>query len=64
MNSTTLDDAKIAIAKLALKLGYFQHTIAAYFETNQGRISEIKTGKRGQQVKPIDYLPPDFPALA
>lgn len=35
----------IAVIKLALNLGYFQHIIAGYFSTNQGRVSEIKNGR-------------------
>lgn len=62
--STNLDDAMIAVAKLALRLGYYQHEVAAYFGINQGRISEVNTGKRGGEVSPSDYLPPDFPVLA
>ena len=54
----------IAVAKLGLALGYFQHTIAGYLRTNQGRISEIKHGLWGTEVPPADHLPPDFPALA
>ncbi|MCW8914590.1 MAG: hypothetical protein OQK24_01910 [Magnetovibrio sp.] len=40
----TFDDA----VQIWLKLfdGAFSHTIAAEFETNQGRISEVRTGKR------------------
>lgn len=30
-----------------LKLGHFQHDIAADLGINQGRVSEVKTGKRG-----------------
>jgi hypothetical protein len=54
----------IAVAKLGLSLGYFQHIIAGYLKTNQGRISEIKHGRWGTEVLPADHLPPDFPALA
>jgi hypothetical protein len=54
----------IAVIKLAIMLGYFQHIIAGYFSTNQGRVSEIKNGLWGRDVTPADSLPPDFPALA
>jgi hypothetical protein len=54
----------IAVIKRALSLGYYQHIIAGYYKTNQGRISEIKRGIWGTSVPPADYLPPDFPALA
>lgn len=46
--------------KLMLALGYFQHDIAAFFGMNQGRVSEIKTGKLWSQVPPARDLPPDF----
>ncbi len=57
----TFDDAPIV--KLALRLGYWQHVIAAYFSENQGRISEIKTGKLFPSAPVADHLPPDFPPL-
>jgi hypothetical protein len=40
----TVEDA--AIIKKMLREGAYQHQIAAVFETNSGRISEINTGKR------------------
>ncbi len=54
----------VAVIKRALSLGYYQHIIAGYYQTNQGRISEIKNGVWGEDVSAGDYLPPDFPALA
>jgi hypothetical protein len=51
------------IVKLALRLGYWQHIIAAYFQDNQGRVSEIKNGKRYARAPVADQLPPDFPPL-
>lgn len=36
----------IADIKVRLLLGEYQHHIAADYGLNQGRISEIKTGKR------------------
>jgi len=51
------------IVKLALRLGYWQHVIAAYFDENQGRISEINTGKLFPGAPIADHLPPDFPPL-
>ncbi|KKJ77210.1 hypothetical protein WH95_09165 [Kiloniella litopenaei] len=33
--------------------GYHQHQIASYLKMNQGRISEIKTGKRFPQAREI-----------
>jgi hypothetical protein len=59
--SITAENAPIV--KLALMLGYWQHKIAAYFDDNQGRVSEIKTGKRYPRVPVADHLPPDFPPL-
>lgn len=53
-----------SIVKRALREGYLQHVIAAYFADNQGRVSEIKQGKRHVEVQPVDQLPPDFPARA
>jgi len=54
----------VAVVKRALLLGYYQHIIAGYFKTNQGRISEIKNGLWGSDVAAADNLPPDFPILA
>jgi hypothetical protein len=53
----------IGTVKRALSAGYYQHTVAGYFLTNQGRISEIKNEKWGCEVPPAEYLPPDFPPL-
>ena len=39
-------------------LGYYQHEAAAVFKINQGRVSEIMTGKRYPDVPPADSLPP------
>lgn len=57
----TFDDAPVV--KLALRKGYWQHVIAAYFGENQGRISEIKNGKLFRDAPVADDLPPDFPPL-
>lgn len=54
----------IATIKRALTQGYYQHIIAGYFKTNQGRISEIKNRIWGTDVEAADHLPPDFPSLA
>jgi hypothetical protein len=51
------------IAKLALRLSYYQHTIAAYFGVNQGRISEFKNSAVFPSVQPIEELPHGFPKL-
>lgn len=37
---------EIAIILQRLKDGEFQHDIAAEYRTNQGRLSELKSGKR------------------
>ncbi len=50
------------IAKLALALRYYQHTIAAYFGINQGRISEFKNSAAFRAVPSATSLPADFPA--
>lgn len=46
--------------KLMLGRGLFQHQIAAFFGVNQGRVSEIKSGKKFGHVPPARDLPPDF----
>lgn len=44
--------------KHLLGLGEFnQHDIAAEFGINQGRVSEINTGKKWPDVTPQPYLP-------
>lgn len=57
----TLYDAPIV--KLLLRKGLKQHDIAAHFKDNQGRVSEINTGKRFAHIPSADHLPPDFPPL-
>ena len=64
MSKSSIDAAVVAIVKRALSKGYFQHIIAGYFLINQGRVSEIKNGKRWSEVTPADCLPDDFPARA
>lgn len=49
------------LVKLALRRGYKQHDIAAYFHDNQGRVSEINTGKRFADAAIATHLPSDFP---
>jgi transcription antitermination factor NusG len=49
------------IVKLALRMGYYQHIIAGYFKDNQGRVSEIKNGKRYNSAPVAEVLPHDFP---
>lgn len=45
----------IADIKARLRQGEYQHDIAADYGLNQGRVSEINTGKRGA-VKPPEQL--------
>ncbi|ALC13847.1 hypothetical protein [Sphingopyxis sp. 113P3] len=42
-----LTDEVIRIILERLKMGHFQHDIAADLGINQGRVSEVNTGKRG-----------------
>lgn len=58
-----INAATAGIVKLALKLGFYQQVIAAYFHDNQGRVSEIKSGRKYRDVPAASALPPDFPAL-
>jgi hypothetical protein len=58
-----INAATAPIVKLALRMGYAQHDIAAYFKDNQGRVSETNTGKRYSGAPVADHLPPDFPPL-
>ncbi len=48
--SLTADDA--AIIKNRILRGEFLNRIAADFDVNPGRVSEIKTGKRFAEVSP------------
>lgn len=52
------------VAKLALMLGYKQHTIANFLGGfNQGRISEFKNSPVFRTVVPAHALPAGFPPL-
>jgi len=42
-----LNDSTIREIQRRLALGHMQHDIAADLGINQGRVSEVKTGKRG-----------------
>lgn len=44
--SRTLTSEQVTLVKRLLLAGELQHRIAAQFDVNQGRISEISTGKR------------------
>lgn len=45
-----LTDETIRIIWKRLRAGHFQHDIAADLGLNQGRVSEVKTGKRGGHI--------------
>ncbi len=49
--SRVLTEDDVAIIKRRLSRHEFQHRIAADFDVNPGRISEIKTGKAWQHVR-------------
>lgn len=63
VNLMVITEPDVPVVKLALRLGYWQHVIAAYFGENQGRISEIKNGKLFPGAPIADELPSDFPPL-
>lgn len=46
----------IADIKARLRQGEYQHDIAADYGLNQGRVSEINTGKRGVAIQPTEQL--------
>lgn len=54
----------VPFIKLAVRLGFYQHVVAAYLNDNQGRVSEVNTGKRHSDVPPASELPSDFPLAA
>ncbi len=49
---TKLTPKQVSIIKARIVQGDFQHRIAADFDLNQGRISEIATGKRFADIPP------------
>jgi len=49
-NRAALTDEEIIIIWRRLRRGDWQHDIAAAFGVNQGRISEVNTGKRGGEI--------------
>lgn len=49
---TLLTPEQAAAIKARLMRGDYQHRIAADYDVNQGRISEIATGKRFSWVSP------------
>lgn len=48
-----------AYIKYLRSLGFLQHDIASRFGINQGRVSEVLTGKRHAQVRPAGKPPSD-----
>jgi len=50
--SRRLTNPDVAIIKKRINAGEFLHRIAADFDVNPGRISEIKTGKLFADVPP------------
>lgn len=50
--SRRLSAADAAVVKKLLSEGWFQNRIAALFDVNPGRISEIKTGQTFAEVQP------------
>jgi hypothetical protein len=53
-SSPSVDGRMAALIKTMLKLGLHQHQIAAHFKINQGRVSEIRTGKKFASVPPAN----------
>lgn len=52
-SSPSVDGKMAALIKTLLKRGqHNQHQIAAHFKINQGRVSEINTGKKHAGVPP------------
>lgn len=49
-----------AIIKRLLGEGVYQHQIASALGINQGRVSEVKTGKRYPKIPPSEQLPLNF----
>ena len=49
-----LKESDVPLIKKRLKLGEFQHRIAADYDVNQGRISEINSGKSWPHIPPAD----------
>uniref|UniRef100_UPI00403F2A7C helix-turn-helix domain-containing protein n=1 Tax=Asticcacaulis sp. DW145 TaxID=3095608 RepID=UPI00403F2A7C len=45
---------------LRISQGLYQHQIAALLGINQGRVSEVLTGKRHPDAPPDDTLPLPF----
>lgn len=50
-NRAPYTDEIILYVRRRLAQGWFQHDIAAELAWNQGRVSEINTGKRGSWIQ-------------
>ncbi len=61
----TITERDAALIRGMIKRGDRHHDIAAFFGLNQGRIAEVKNGKRFPEVLPVnaDELPPRGPYL-
>lgn len=57
--SPPMTPTRAAIAKRLMMSGFYQHQVAAKLGVNQGRISEVNTGKIFPEVPPAspDELP-------
>lgn len=53
---TKLTPNDVSIIKARIRRGDFQHRIAADYDLNQGRISEIAQGKRFAHVRPATLV--------
>ena len=53
---TDLTPKDIGVIKTRLKRGELQHRIAADYDLNPGRISEINTGKRFPEIPPVNEV--------
>lgn len=52
-NSPPISAEKAALIKFLIRVhGLYQHQVAALLEINQGRVSEVMTGKRHPNVDP------------
>ena len=60
-NSDTLRQEDVSVIKLLLHLGFQHKRIAALFDVNQGRISEINSGAKWGNVNMINVDPPEQP---
>lgn len=61
-NSDYLSEDDVAIVKLLLLQGFQHKRIASLFDVNQGRISEINSGKKHRELKAFrSIIPPTYP---